>query len=70
MTPDDKLVQRDCEKALKDATEYVRKLQIISINKEKEEEKEDQDRIEDFYTSNQKLRKTVLYTTYLMLLYS
>lgn len=64
MTPDDKLVQRDCEKALKDATEYVRKLQIISINnKEKEEENEDQERIEDFYTSNQKLRKTVLYTT-------
>ncbi|XP_066259419.1 THO complex subunit 2 isoform X1 [Euwallacea similis] len=57
LTPDDKVIQKDHEKALKDASEYVRKLQIISLSsKEKEDEKDDADVAEDLFTSNQKLR--------------
>ncbi|KAF7282444.1 hypothetical protein GWI33_002672 [Rhynchophorus ferrugineus] len=56
LTPDDKAIQKDYDKALKDAKEYVRKLQIISIsNKEKEDEKDEPEIIEDNYEGNQKL---------------
>ncbi|CAH1128850.1 unnamed protein product [Ceutorhynchus assimilis] len=56
LMPDDKVVEKDCEKAIKDAAEYVRKLQIISTNNNKEEENEDQDTIEDIHAGNQKLK--------------
>lgn len=47
---------KDCEKNLKDAREYVRKLQIISINnKEKEEATEETDNFYEKYAGNQKL---------------
>ncbi|XP_060532268.1 THO complex subunit 2 isoform X2 [Cylas formicarius] len=56
LSPDDKLIQRDCEKAMRDAREYVRKLQIISINnKEKEDNQEEPEVIDDRYINNQKL---------------
>ncbi|XP_050307904.1 THO complex subunit 2 [Anthonomus grandis grandis] len=57
LSPDDKSIEKDCEKALKDAAEYVRKLQVISLSsKEKEDEKEEPEKAEDIYSSNQKLR--------------
>lgn len=56
MTPEDKVMQKDCEKNLKEAREYVRKLQIISINnKDKEDTPEEPDNILDKYAGNQKL---------------
>lgn len=47
---------KDCEKNMKDAREYVRKLQIISINnKEKEETVEENFNFYEKYLGNQKL---------------
>lgn len=47
---------KDCEKNMKDAREYVRKLQIISINnKEKEEAIEESENFYEKYLGNQKL---------------
>lgn len=58
LIPDEKEIKKHCEKALKDAAEYVRKLQIISINnKEKEDDKDDTDSVEDLFVGNEKLRK-------------
>lgn len=49
-------MQKELEKEMKDAREYVRKLQIISIsNKEKEDMPEDKENPLDKYNSNQKL---------------
>lgn len=49
-------MQKECDKDLKDAKEYVRKLQIISINqKEKEEVPEETENPIEKYNSNQKL---------------
>lgn len=49
-------MQKEVEKDMKDAKEYVRKLQIISIsNKEKEEIPEEKENPIDKYHSNQKL---------------
>lgn len=48
-------MQREYEKDIKDAKEYVRKLQIISTsNKEKEETTEEKENILEKYNSNQK----------------
>lgn len=56
LIPDDKVMQKECEKDLKDAKEYVRKLQIISINqKDKEEPVEEKENKIDKYNANQKL---------------
>lgn len=47
---------KDCEKNMKDAREYVRKLQIISINnKEREENSEETENFYEKYAGNQKL---------------
>lgn len=47
---------KDCENNMKDAREYVRKLQIISINnKEKDETNEDIENFYEKYEGNQKL---------------
>ncbi|XP_019767438.2 THO complex subunit 2 isoform X1 [Dendroctonus ponderosae] len=57
LSPDEKEIKKHCEKALKDAAEYVRKLQIISINnKEKEDDKDDAESVEDLFVGNEKLR--------------
>lgn len=46
---------KEAEKDMKDAKEYVRKLQIISIsNKEKEEVPEEKENPTDKYNNNQK----------------
>ena len=41
MTPDDRVIQKDWERELKDAKEYARKSMIVTINKEATEEQED-----------------------------
>lgn len=47
---------KECDKAMKDAKEYVRKLQIISINnKEKDEVPEEPENLLEKYNNNQKL---------------
>lgn len=47
---------KEREKAMRDAKEYVRKLQIISIsNKEKEENQEEPENMVEKYNCNQKL---------------
>lgn len=57
LTPEDKQVAKECEKELKDAKEYVRKLQVVSINnKEKEDGPEEMDTSINLYEGNQKLR--------------
>ncbi|XP_057661904.1 THO complex subunit 2 isoform X1 [Diorhabda carinulata] len=56
LLPEDKTMIADSEKSLKDAKEYVRKLQIISLNnKEKEDAPEENDNDSDSYEGNQKL---------------
>lgn len=56
LTPEDKVMHKECEKAMKDAKEYIRKLQIISIsNKDKEDAPEEVENVREKYTSNQKL---------------
>ncbi|KAJ8922768.1 hypothetical protein NQ315_007803 [Exocentrus adspersus] len=56
LTPEDKVMQKECEKNLKDAREYLRKLQIVSIsNKEKEDTPEEAESVLDKYSGNQKL---------------
>lgn len=56
LTPDDKVMQKECEKSMKDAKEYVRKLQIISINnKDKEDTPEEVENVKEKYVFNQKL---------------
>ncbi|KAK9870147.1 hypothetical protein WA026_006238 [Henosepilachna vigintioctopunctata] len=56
LTPDDKVMQKECEKNMKEAKEYFRKLQVISVNKtEKEETPEEPDNPIEKYRSNQKL---------------
>lgn len=63
--PDDKVIQDDYKKSLADATEYVRKLQIISISsKEKEDDKEESESPEDVFIANQKLRKFCVYMNF------
>lgn len=50
-------MQKELDKDMKDAKEYVRKLQIISTsNKEKEDAPEERENFNDKYNSNQKLR--------------
>lgn len=49
-------MQKECDKNMKDAKEYVRKLQIISINnKDKEESQEEVENSTEKYNFNQKL---------------
>ncbi|KAJ8978313.1 hypothetical protein NQ317_008185 [Molorchus minor] len=56
LTPEDRIMQKEYDKSLKDAKEYVRKLQIISIsNKDKEDTPEEPDIFLDKYLYNQKL---------------
>ncbi|KAL3266220.1 hypothetical protein HHI36_010402 [Cryptolaemus montrouzieri] len=56
LTPDDKVMHKECEKNMKDAKEYFRKLQVISVNKtEKEDTPEDPENPTEKYKSNQKL---------------
>lgn len=63
--PDDKAIQDDHKKSLADATEYVRKLQIISISsKEKEDDKEETESPEDVFIANQKLRELQVYRNF------
>lgn len=48
-------MQKDAEKEMKDAKEFVRKLQIISIkDKEKDEVPEERENVQEKYTANQK----------------
>lgn len=48
-------MQKECDKDMKDAKEYLRKLQIISIsNKDKEEPPEEKENATEKYTFNQK----------------
>nr|XP_023020410.1 THO complex subunit 2 [Leptinotarsa decemlineata] len=54
--PEDKVLVKECEKDMKVAREYVRKLQVISLNnKEKEGSPEEPDTDNDKYVGNQKL---------------
>lgn len=56
LTPEDKVMHKECEKSMKDAKEYIRKLQIISIsNKEKEDTPEEVENAREKYVFNQKL---------------
>ncbi|XP_008192636.2 THO complex subunit 2 isoform X2 [Tribolium castaneum] len=56
LTPEDKIMFKECDKAMKDAKEYVRKLQVISINnKEKEETPEEPENLMEKFNANQKL---------------
>lgn len=57
LTPDDKIMQKECEKNMKDAKEYVRKLQIISINNKDKEDSpaEEVENVREKYVFNQKL---------------
>lgn len=56
LTPEDKVMQKECDKNMRDAKEYVRKLQIISINnKDKEDSQEEVEHSTEKYSSNQKL---------------
>lgn len=58
MSPDDKILCRQFEREMSDAKEYVRRLNIISINKDKDKEtdsnEQDKDNINDRYECNQK----------------
>ncbi|KAK9712875.1 Transcription- and export-related complex subunit [Popillia japonica] len=55
LTPEDKVMQKEYDKDMKDAKEYVRKLQIISIsNKDKEDPPEEKENISEKYAFNQK----------------
>lgn len=55
LSPDDKTMSKEAENDMKEAKEYVRKLQIISINnKDKEENTEEQENPIDKYNNNQK----------------
>lgn len=48
-------MQKDAEKEMKDAKEFVRKLQIISIkDKDKEDTPEEKENVQEKYSSNQK----------------
>ncbi|KAG5888387.1 hypothetical protein JTB14_035693 [Gonioctena quinquepunctata] len=54
--PEDRVLTKECEKDMKDAREYVRKLQIISLNnKDKEGSPEAVDTESDRHAGNQKL---------------
>ncbi|XP_044748967.1 THO complex subunit 2 isoform X1 [Coccinella septempunctata] len=56
LTPDDKIMQKECEKNMKEAKEYFRKLQVISVNKtDKEETPEEPENPIEKYKWNQKL---------------
>ncbi|CAH0560689.1 unnamed protein product [Brassicogethes aeneus] len=56
LTPEDKGMLKEHEKSIKDAKEYVRKLQIISINqKDKEDAPEEVESTQDKHVGNQKL---------------
>nr|CAI5831186.1 unnamed protein product [Callosobruchus analis] len=56
LTPDDKSMVKDCEKDMKDAKQYVHRLQVISLNsKEKEEPPDEGETFNDKYVGNQKL---------------
>lgn len=49
-------MQKECEKNMKEAKEYFRKLQVISVNKtDKEETPEEPENHIEKYKSNQKL---------------
>ncbi|KAI4462732.1 tho2 protein [Holotrichia oblita] len=55
LTPEDKVMQKEYDKDMKDAKEYVRKLQIISIsNKDKEDPPEEKENTSEKYAFNQK----------------
>ena len=58
LTPDDKVIQKDWDKEMADAKEYVRKLSIISI-KDKDKEKEDVPEEKENVQEKVNLRKTV-----------
>ncbi|CAH1184109.1 unnamed protein product [Phyllotreta striolata] len=56
LLPEDKTINKEVDKHMKDAREYVRKLQIISINnKEKEDIPDESDVESETYEGNQKL---------------
>ncbi|VEN60685.1 unnamed protein product [Callosobruchus maculatus] len=56
LTPDDKSMIKDCEKDMKDARQYVHRLQVISLNsKEKEDPPDESETFNDKYVGNQKL---------------
>ncbi|CAG7823395.1 unnamed protein product [Allacma fusca] len=54
LTPDDRIIQKDWERELKDAKEYARKSMIVTINKENVDEQEDLNTDVDRYLDNQK----------------
>jgi len=48
LTPDDKIIQKEWEKDMKEAKEYVRKLSIISTkDKDKEEPVEEKENVQE-----------------------
>jgi len=48
LTPDDKIIQKEWEKDMKEAKEYVRKLSIISTKeKDKEEPVEEKENVQE-----------------------
>ncbi|KAF5285042.1 hypothetical protein FQR65_LT02355 [Abscondita terminalis] len=55
LTPEDKVMQKDWDSDMKNAKEYVRKLQIISLNANKEDVQEEKETNTDKYNFNQKL---------------
>ncbi|XP_049790874.1 THO complex subunit 2 isoform X2 [Schistocerca nitens] len=55
LTPDDKVIYKEWDKEMKEAVEYVRKLNIISTkDKEKEEPVEEKESAREKYAANQK----------------
>ncbi|CAH1103884.1 unnamed protein product [Psylliodes chrysocephalus] len=56
LLPEDKVIIKEVDKHMKDAKEYVRKLQIISINNKEKEDVPDESDVESVeYEGNQKL---------------
>jgi hypothetical protein len=41
LTPDDRFIQKDWDRELKEAKEYARRSMIVTINKDKEEDQKD-----------------------------
>ncbi|CAG2065110.1 unnamed protein product, partial [Timema podura] len=55
LTPDDKVIHKEFEKEMKEAKEYVRKLNIISTNpKDKDDVIEEKENVKEKYGLNQK----------------
>ncbi|XP_046666105.1 THO complex subunit 2 isoform X1 [Homalodisca vitripennis] len=49
LSPDDKVITRDWEKEMKDAKEYVRKLNVVSTKTDKEKEEQPEEKEDDSY---------------------